>query len=75
MPLYEFVCRVCNHSFDLNMTITEKERLEAEQPITCKMCGSDNLEQLFGGLSIQTNAPKSSTKQRGSGCCGGTRCS
>jgi putative FmdB family regulatory protein len=75
MPTYEFHCRECGYSFDFFSTVAEKEQRQRERTITCEQCGSDKVEQVFGGFSLQSGKGVVSSSGGGGGCCGGTpRC-
>jgi putative FmdB family regulatory protein len=73
MPIYEYHCKDCGYYFDVKATVKEKEE---GLKINCEQCGSDNLNQVFGGFAIgggQTINVKSSDLQNsGGGCCGGS---
>jgi len=74
MPTYEFHCKDCGYTFDFFSTVAEKERRERERTITCEQCGSDKVEQLFGGVSILTGTQVRQKTGDGSSCCGGGDC-
>ena len=42
MPLYEYTCRKCNHSFEALVTA------RAATAVKCPQCESDELDQLIG---------------------------
>lgn len=73
MPTYEYHCKECGYYFDVKATVKEKEE---GLKIHCEQCGSDNLQQVFGGFAIlggQTVNVKSRDSQNsGGGCCGGS---
>jgi len=75
MPTYEYHCKDCGYYFDVKATVKEKEE---GLKINCEKCGSDNLQQVFGGFAIlggQTVNVKSRETQNSGGCCGGgTNC-
>jgi putative FmdB family regulatory protein len=50
MPLYEFECKKCDHTFDKVLTIKEMEKALP----TCPQCGSDDVRKLIssGGIKI-----------------------
>lgn len=54
MPTYEFHCKECEYYFEFSSTVAEKERKEGERTIACEQCGSNKVEQVFGGFSILT---------------------
>lgn len=72
MPTYEYHCKECGYYFDVKATIKEKEE---GLKINCEQCGSENLNQVFGGFAIlggQTvNVRSKDTQNNGGGCCGG----
>ncbi|MCL5027383.1 MAG: zinc ribbon domain-containing protein [Bacteroidetes bacterium] len=71
MPIYEYHCKDCGYYFDVKATIKEKEE---GLKIPCEQCGSENLNQVFGGFAIlggQAVNVKSRDSQNGGGCCGG----
>jgi len=41
MPVYDYVCKDCNQSFELVLTLSEHDK----NKIKCPMCGSKNVEQ------------------------------
>lgn len=63
MPTYEYRCKDCGTTIEVNMSMEEK----AQGPtITCAKCGSTKLTQVFGGFSMIN------IKKSGGGCgCGG----
>jgi putative FmdB family regulatory protein len=73
MPTYEYHCKDCGYYFDVKATVKEKED---GLNLSCEQCGSDNLQQVFGGYAIiggQTVNVKSSDSQNSGGsCCGGS---
>jgi putative FmdB family regulatory protein len=74
MPTYEFHCKECGYAFDFFSTVAEKEQKEREGTITCEQCGSDKVEQVFGGFSILTGTQVRQKTAGGSSCCGGGDC-
>ena len=50
MPLYEFECKKCDHTFDKILTIKEMETVQ----LACPQCGSDDVRKLIssGGIKI-----------------------
>ncbi|MFW6382378.1 MAG: FmdB family zinc ribbon protein [Bacillota bacterium] len=44
MPVYSYKCRNCEHKFEREMTISQKEE---ENVIICPECGSENTFQTF----------------------------
>jgi len=51
MPNYEFVCKNCQKSFSLVMTLTEYEKGR----LTCPKCHSKKVEQKFSAFSAVTS--------------------
>ena len=50
MPLYEFKCNKCDHTFDKIMTIKEMET--ASPP--CPKCGSDKVKKIMSSGRIKS---------------------
>ena len=42
MPTYEYHCKDCGYTFELNTSISEKEKKEKEESLACESCGSPN---------------------------------
>jgi len=71
MPTYEYHCNECGYYFDVKATVKEKEE---GLKINCEQCGSENMQQVFGGFAIlggQTVNVKLKDTQNSGGCCGG----
>lgn len=70
MPVYEYVCKDCNHKFD-SLVRTR----DAADEVECKTCSSGNVRRLvssfatIGGLDDPT-VPRQAMS--GGGCCGGS---
>jgi putative FmdB family regulatory protein len=41
MPVYDYICKDCNKTFEKIITLTEHEK----EGISCPHCGSKNVEQ------------------------------
>ena len=41
MPVYDYLCKDCQHSFELTLTLAEHEHTL----LKCPKCGGNNLEQ------------------------------
>jgi putative FmdB family regulatory protein len=41
MPIYEYICKQCHHSFETVLTLKEHETTE----VRCPKCSSRNVEQ------------------------------
>lgn len=50
MPLYEYRCRECDHTFSLRMRIEEHEKKRPK----CPECGSRKLQQVYGSFFAKT---------------------
>jgi len=61
MPTYAYLCRICGRTFEIQMSIREKEAWKPR----CLACGSAKVEQQLFGFSVggggKTPAP--------GGCC------
>lgn len=77
MPMYEYRCRACGHTFDrLRAAAT------ADQPAPCD-CGSDDTARLLSMIARRPAAtslpmaggPAPAPASGGGGCCGGGCCS
>jgi putative FmdB family regulatory protein len=49
MPIYEFECRTCNHTFEQIMGIAE-----TDQNLACPKCDSTNLKKIVGPCSFHS---------------------
>jgi putative FmdB family regulatory protein len=68
MPLYEYFCASCQHTFE-----TMRPAKEADAPATCPACqhaSSQRILSLFAS-SVKSNGAASSLPMSGGGCCGG----
>jgi len=72
MPRYEYRCRACGDTFELNRPMSE-----SSAPCTCPQGHDDTVKLLsavaVGGLASgrQAGAPGSAGGASGGGCCGG----
>ncbi|OGP34393.1 MAG: hypothetical protein A2X88_03845 [Deltaproteobacteria bacterium GWC2_65_14] len=48
MPTYAYLCRSCDRSFEVRMSIREKEEWKPR----CPACGSRKVEQQLFGFSV-----------------------
>lgn len=66
MPTYEFKCDDCGERFDIRALFSEKEKgLNCE----CPRCGSEDTEQVFGGLIFFVKSGAAAlTRPVGAGC-------
>ncbi|MEE9539203.1 MAG: FmdB family zinc ribbon protein [candidate division NC10 bacterium] len=51
MPVYEFLCKQCNKTFGLTLSIKERE----EGKISCPTCGSKEVESLLASFFAKTS--------------------
>ncbi|GAB3908190.1 zinc ribbon domain-containing protein [Kibdelosporangium lantanae] len=66
MPTYEFKCRDCHDTFELNRPMSE-----SSAPATCPSGHTDTVKLLtMAGLAGNVSAPAGG----GGGCCGGGCC-
>ncbi|MET9520474.1 zinc ribbon domain-containing protein [Streptomyces sp. NPDC002994] len=69
MPRYEYRCRSCGTSFELNRPMAE-----SSAPATCPD-GHDDTVKLLSAVAVGgTAAPAPSAGGGGGGCCGGGCC-
>jgi putative FmdB family regulatory protein len=61
MPIFEYRCDKCGHTFDELETLAERDR-----PHTCPACGAGDAKRMFSVFA---------TKGGGGGECSGTSCS
>lgn len=52
MPTYEYHCGDCNKTFTAYLTISEHEKTP---PPACAYCGSKNVTQQLGGVTVITS--------------------
>jgi putative FmdB family regulatory protein len=50
MPRYEFLCETCQKSFELIMTISEREKAQ----VKCPTCKGTKVVPQFNGFMAQT---------------------
>ncbi len=69
MPTHEYHCKDCGYYFDVKATVKEKGL-----NLSCEQCGSDNLQQVYGGFAIlgeqAINVKSRDSQNSGGGCCG-----
>ncbi|GHA09871.1 MULTISPECIES: FmdB family zinc ribbon protein [Streptomyces] len=72
MPRYEYRCRTCGDTFELNRPMAQ-----SAAPASCP-AGHDDTVKLLStvavGVSNNTSAPAPSPRAGGGGCCGGGCC-
>ncbi|TDB79722.1 zinc ribbon domain-containing protein [Micromonospora sp. KC721] len=73
MPRYEFRCRACGDTFEVNRPMAD-----AGEPASCPQGHADTVKLLStvaftgrGGAKVPSSAPAAPT---GGGCCGGGCC-
>jgi len=71
MPTYAYLCRSCDRSFEVRMSIREKEEWKPR----CPGCGSGKVEQQLFGFSVGGGArakagPGGFCPPGRGGCCG-----
>ncbi len=67
MPAYEYHCDDCNETFTVIATVSQKEK---GLQVTCRICGSSNVRQVYTGISV--GGKKKTLPIIGGGCsCGG----
>ncbi|MGA1869801.1 MAG: FmdB family zinc ribbon protein [bacterium] len=49
MPIYEYKCKLCNHSF-------EKLILRNNQPVVCPKCKGNDIQKLMSGSHVKSNS-------------------
>lgn len=69
MPLYEYTCRKCQHTFETLVST------RTTTVVTCPQCESDELDQLIGLPAPGRVSENSQTNCRGDGPpCGAPQC-
>lgn len=51
MPVYEFICEKCDHSFSLDMSITEYEK----KKFSCPKCKSKKVRRQISSFQVITS--------------------
>ncbi|MBN3928109.1 zinc ribbon domain-containing protein [Streptomyces verrucosisporus] len=73
MPRYEFRCRACGTTFEVNRPMAE-----SGAPASCPEGHGDTVKLLstvaVGGAAVRSSAPAPSAGGGGGGCCGGGCC-
>ncbi len=54
MPLYEYICKDCKKKTAVKATLKEKEK---GLKVTCSSCGSSNMSQFFGNMTVTATFP------------------
>jgi putative FmdB family regulatory protein len=69
MPRYEYRCRACGDTFELNRPMAQ-----ASQPASCPS-GHDDTVKLLSTVAVTGAAPSAGeAPSAGGGCCGGGCC-
>ncbi|NPV86413.1 MAG: zinc ribbon domain-containing protein [Anaerolineae bacterium] len=69
MPIYEYVCQNCGHSFEMMRSIKD-----ADLQITCKNCKSNETKRKISSF-FAVSGGKAITPSSGCGSCRGGTCS
>lgn len=51
MPIYSFRCSACGHTFDISMTVAERESTH----VICPSCDSDKVERVLTSFFAKTS--------------------
>ncbi len=51
MPVYDYVCKDCNKTFERSLTVHEHD----SQEMRCPACGSKNIEQVAAAFYAVTS--------------------
>jgi len=52
MPTYEYICKDCNKTFVVIVTISEHDK---DPKPACTHCGSQNVEQYYSSVTVITS--------------------
>ncbi|MBI4685282.1 MAG: zinc ribbon domain-containing protein [Nitrospirae bacterium] len=52
MPIYEYVCKECNHEFMVSLTLHE---VEMKPTVRCPHCNSDKVGKKFSAFTAKTS--------------------
>ncbi|MEU7134105.1 zinc ribbon domain-containing protein [Streptomyces sp. NPDC046261] len=69
MPRYEYRCRACGETFELNRPMSE-----SSAPATCPEGHADTVKLLSTVAVTGAAAPAAAPRAGGGGCCGGGCC-
>ena len=70
MPVYAFSCKKCGNSFELKLSMQERDGAA----ITCPECGSEDCGQLFNTVNVCAKSTAGKAQPApgpGCGCCNG----
>jgi putative FmdB family regulatory protein len=70
MPAYEYKCEDCESTFTVIATMAEKSK---GLTVTCRMCGSESVHQIYSGISLMTGRSGNGSGS-GGGCTPGGSC-
>lgn len=54
MPVYEYICHDCKKITEVKTSFAEKEK---GLNVKCEQCGSDNMKQYYGNMTVTANFP------------------
>ena len=66
MPLYEFNCKTCDHTFTLRRSFSQ-----SDDPADCPQCGNENADRQISAPAVFTGNGGERRAVAGSGGCGG----
>ena len=66
MPLYEYECRECTNRF-------EQLVFDSEIQITCRHCGSSNVNRLLSTFAVGSESPKAASRSESCAECPGMK--
>ncbi|MBE6930726.1 MAG: zinc ribbon domain-containing protein [Ruminococcaceae bacterium] len=70
MPFYDFKCRRCGTTFNVQATIEEKEN----NKIPCPGCGGRDLERVYESAGISMISRGAAAEKEGCKCCTNKNC-
>ncbi len=54
MPVYEYICQDCKKITEFKTSFEEKEK---GLTVKCEHCGSNNVKQYFGNMTVTASFP------------------
>lgn len=69
MPLYEYQCSDCTHTFDLL-----RSHQRADEDLNCPVCGSDRVRRKISVVALRLEPASNSAGSNTMGACCGGRC-
>jgi putative FmdB family regulatory protein len=70
VPVYEFSCLGCRHTFDVLGTYASRDARQV-----CPQCEGTNTRVLFSTFAVKSSGEVATTSAGGCGCGGGCACS